>query len=185
MTPSPVSTLAACLLQSKDFFTAKLFSGFLTFYLHQSHEEFNLHVSGLNHFYKQLLNKLFEPLPGNPIDLLRFLVKLALNYFCDNTCFQSYLEDLKTHYLSSQDLHIRSIIRLVFKEFLEEINSICVFECPKNSSEDLEERFSQRKFQTVTAFIQGSLLCISEVMQTVMGEFINEYMQDASKTTEE
>lgn len=58
-------------------------------------------------------------------------------------------------------------------------------EGPGRSGETVEEEFSQIKFQTVTAFIQGSLLCISEVMQAVMGEVITQYTLDSSQTNEE
>ena len=115
MASSPVSSLKSCLLGSPDFFTAKVLSDLLMPYFYQSYEEFNLHVSGLNHFYKQLLNKLFEPVPGSPLDLIRFSVRLALKYFCDNTCFQSYLEDLRASYQSSQDLRTKEVVRLIFK----------------------------------------------------------------------
>ena len=37
----------------------------------------------------------------------------------------------------------------------------------------------------MTAFIQGSLLCISEVMKSVLAEAFNEYVQDPSKANEE
>ena len=58
-------------------------------------------------------------------------------------------------------------------------------EGPGRSGETVEEEFSQIKFQIVTAFIQGSLLCISEVMQAVMGEVITQYTLDPNQTNEE
>jgi hypothetical protein len=81
---------------------------------------------------------------------------------------------------------VKQVARLIFNEFLEEINSMSQFEeGPGKSGETVEEEFSQIKFQTVTAFIQGSLLCISEVMQAVMGEVITQYTLDPSQTNEE
>lgn len=53
------------------------------------------------------------------------------------------------------------------------------------TKEEFEENFNQMRYKTVTTFIQGSLLCISEVMQSVLGEVFNQYDHDPSKAKEE
>ncbi|CDW84294.1 UNKNOWN [Stylonychia lemnae] len=104
----------------------------------------------------------------------RTMVKFAINFWIENQCFQTYIQQIKSEFqnLSGQNQTDQEVIRKrqtilkIFKTFLEELKLITVFEnsISEFQSEELTD-LSQRNYQTVLLFKQTSLPDIFYVLQ--------------------
>eukprot|EP00347_Sterkiella_histriomuscorum_P023985 403332705 len=110
--------------------------------------------------------------------IIKTLVRLSLQYWSENSCFQSYIQQIRSEFCSIQDQSspTRTILLQIFQRMLESIKLITVFEDQGASSEVDDQNSSETQnlnYITVSLFIQTALPDIFTVLSEAFKQNCN------------